>query len=188
MCVSVNSYISLLVSPSLDYIGDQQLQIYWNIHPDEYEFNDTIAVYEQEPSNNAHQIYTQQIINENGIENTGIFFSMKYDVLSKFNFVQQCITFHVAWLRKGEILKTNCLSTQPNWMSERKELLNHRTLKNIIIPGTHSSAAFQTYYFRKTFFDIWTRSHVMQVGNSLIYPLMEIIFAFALRFRNGFIP
>lgn len=35
-----------------------------------------------------------------------------------------------------------CLSTHPDWMSERKQILQNRTLTKLFIPGTHDSGSY----------------------------------------------
>lgn len=39
-------------------------------------------------------------------------------------------------------MNMTCLSSQPEWMSERKQILQNRTLKELFIPGTHDSGSY----------------------------------------------
>ena len=58
----------------------------------------------------------------------------------------RCQYFWVAYARQdGQIVECNCLRARPNWMSDLKETIKNAKLRDIFLPGTHDSAAYQRF-------------------------------------------
>ncbi|KAK0094593.1 hypothetical protein PV326_010507 [Microctonus aethiopoides] len=55
---------------------------------------------------------------------------------------QQCLGYSASWIRNGTIRKTSCLSTHPDWMHQRRALLETESFLSILIPGTHNSGSY----------------------------------------------
>ncbi|KAK0077429.1 hypothetical protein PV325_003964, partial [Microctonus aethiopoides] len=66
--------------------------------------------------------------------------SLTYESQSIYQ--QQCLGYSASWIRNGTIRKTNCLSTHPDWMYQRRKMLEKVSLSSIIIPGTHNSGSY----------------------------------------------
>lgn len=47
------------------------------------------------------------------------------------------------WKTKGgDVKKMHCLKTYPTWMKDMKDILGPLRVKDIFLPGTHDSAAY----------------------------------------------
>ena len=57
----------------------------------------------------------------------------------------ECLPYHVAYLRDGDILFNDCLKIHPNWMSERASVLEEVHLTSVILPGVHDAGAGTPY-------------------------------------------
>lgn len=53
------------------------------------------------------------------------------------------VEYYGAWLRNNEVKKINCLSTHPNWMSQRKETIGNLSIPELFLPGTHNSGSYK---------------------------------------------
>lgn len=83
----------------------------------------------------------------------------------KWNFA--LIEYHVAWLRNGTVRLTNCLQTQPRWMTERRIILGSLPLSRVFLPGTHDSASYAIHE-RANSENIVERYVITQVNSELI--------------------
>ncbi|KAL6422788.1 hypothetical protein ACFW04_010766 [Cataglyphis niger] len=116
----------------------REIEIYWN-HV-KYRPGDTIALYTGEPTDGLEPIYTLIPNAPSGIKRTGV--QATFVPTWTLMFVQQCLQYHVAWLRNGTIRLTNCLQTQPHWMAERRNILGSLPMSRVFLPGTHDSASY----------------------------------------------
>lgn len=66
------------------------------------------------------------------------YYLMFYLLFMLFNY----LGYYVAWIRDDIVKKTNCLSTNPSWMGDRRKKLEHLKMRDIFLPGTHDSAAY----------------------------------------------
>ncbi|XP_071631995.1 PI-PLC X domain-containing protein 1 isoform X1 [Temnothorax longispinosus] len=132
------AHVGLIISPIMSMQTIREIEIYWN-HA-RYRPGDTIALYTGEPTNGLEPIYTLITNAPSGIKRTGL--QATFVPTSNLTFVQQCLHYHVAWLRNGTVKLTNCLRTQPHWMTERRAILGSLPISRVFLPGTHDSASY----------------------------------------------
>lgn len=132
------SHVGVIISPILSADEIRRIEIYWSHSC--LGSGDSIALYTEEPSNNATPIYSFQPTATSGIRRTGI--TANFVPSSNLTFKRQCLGYYVAWLRNGAIMKTNCLETRPNWMANRKNELGPLRFRDIFLPGTHNSGSY----------------------------------------------
>ncbi|XP_012537184.1 PI-PLC X domain-containing protein 1 isoform X2 [Monomorium pharaonis] len=132
------AHVGLIISPIMSIRMIREIEIYWN-HA-RYRPGDTIALYTGEPTNGLEPIYTLIPNAPSGIKRTGL--QATFVPTSNLTFHQQCLQYHVAWLRNGTVRLTNCLQTQPRWMEERRTILGPLPLRRVFLPGTHDSASY----------------------------------------------
>ena len=80
------------------------------------------------------------------------------------------IEYHVAWLRNDTVRMTNCLQTQPHWMSERRAILGSLPMSRVFLPGTHDSASYEIYVEANSE-NFVERYVITQVNSKLIIKL-----------------
>ncbi|EZA49390.1 PI-PLC X domain-containing protein 1 [Ooceraea biroi] len=132
------AHVGLIISPIMSTKVIREIEIYWN-HA-KYRPSDTIALYTGEPTSDLEPIYTLVPNAPSGIRRTGL--QATFVPTSSLTFVQQCLQYHVAWLRNSTIRLTNCLRTQPRWMAERRDILGSLPMSRVFLPGTHDSASY----------------------------------------------
>ncbi|XP_014478082.1 PREDICTED: PI-PLC X domain-containing protein 1-like [Dinoponera quadriceps] len=132
------AHVGLIISPIMSKKMIREIEIYWN-HA-RYQPGDTIALYTSEPTDDLEPIYTLVPNAPSGIKRTGL--QATFVPTSDLMFVQQCLKYHVAWLRNSTIRLTNCMRTQPRWMAERKDVLGSLSMNRMFLPGTHDSASY----------------------------------------------
>ncbi|KAG5309829.1 PLCX1 protein, partial [Acromyrmex insinuator] len=132
------AHVGLIISPIMSIRMIREIEIYWN-HA-RYRPGDTIALYTGEPTNGLEPIYTLIPNAPSGIKRTGL--QATFVPTSNLTFVQQCLQYHVAWLRNDTVRMTNCLQTQPHWMSEKRAILGSLPMSRVFLPGTHDSASY----------------------------------------------
>lgn len=72
--------------------------------------------------------------------------------MRKFVYIYVCFFFltilffseyGIIWKRRrGDIKKIDCLKTYPTWMKDMSDILGPLKIKDIFLPGTHDSAAY----------------------------------------------
>ncbi|XP_032685578.1 PI-PLC X domain-containing protein 1-like isoform X2 [Odontomachus brunneus] len=132
------AHIGLIISPIMSSRVIREIEIYWN-HA-KYQPGDTIALYTSEPTVYLEPIYTLVPNAPSGIKRTGL--QATFVPTSNLTFVQQCLKYHVAWLRDGSIRMVNCMRTQPRWMADRRDILGPLPMSRVFLPGTHDSASY----------------------------------------------
>ncbi|XP_033208693.1 PI-PLC X domain-containing protein 1-like isoform X2 [Belonocnema kinseyi] len=133
-----DSYVGLLISPVLSTETYREIEIYWN-HA-KYRVGDEIGLYTEKPRDDLEPIFIIHPDSQSGIVKTGI--QADFIPTSNLTFTKQCLKYHVAWLRTGMVRKENCLKTQPTWMSDMKNILGRRRMRDLFLPGTHDSSAY----------------------------------------------
>ncbi|XP_035729994.1 PI-PLC X domain-containing protein 1-like [Vespa mandarinia] len=136
------SHVGLIISPMMSESMIRELEIYWN-HPKYRSDSDRIALYTGDPANGSEPILILEPKSSSGIKSTGI--QAEYLPTMNLTYHRECLKYHVAWLRNGDLRKVNCLETRPNWMAERKEILGPLKMNKIFLPGTHDSASYAIY-------------------------------------------
>ncbi|XP_020709537.2 PI-PLC X domain-containing protein 1-like [Athalia rosae] len=132
------AHIGLIISPILTADVIREIEVYWSHEC--FRLGDSIAIYTEDPSEDAEPIFTFKPIGANGIQKTGI--EANFVPVSSLTFERQCLGYHVAWLRDEKIMKTNCLETRPNWMADRREELASKRFRDIFLPGSHNSGSY----------------------------------------------
>ncbi|KAK0072260.1 hypothetical protein PV326_000241, partial [Microctonus aethiopoides] len=134
------SQIVLFFAPlSRDQVKEQIVVYYYN---NTIAKNDAVGIYETDPETAEPKlIYSFEPTTRSGIKHTGIT-PRKLAYTVKLTYKKQCLGYSGAWLRSGKVIKMTCLSSQPEWMSERKQIFQSRSLKELFIPGTHDSGSY----------------------------------------------
>ncbi|GIY44440.1 PLCXc domain-containing protein [Caerostris darwini] len=89
--------------------------------------------------------------------------------------VSRCLGFWAAYLEAGRLVHSNCLRTHPDWMYNMKETIGNKTLKCLMIPGTHDSGCYRRYDpYKDTIFDKYVYTQDEPVFNQLVYGIRYI--------------
>ncbi|EFN83766.1 Phosphatidylinositol-specific phospholipase C X domain-containing protein 1 [Harpegnathos saltator] len=132
------AHVGLIISPIMSKRMIREIEIYWN-HA-RYQPGDTIALYAREPADDLEPLYTLVPNAPSGIKRTGL--QASFVPTADLAFEQQCLRYHVAWLRNGTVRLANCMRTQPRWMAERRDILGSLPMSRVFLPGTHDSASY----------------------------------------------
>ncbi|KAK0163055.1 hypothetical protein PV327_006766 [Microctonus hyperodae] len=137
---SLDSQIIIFFAPLNGDEVKQQIVVYY--YNETLVKNDKIAIYETDPEpGKVNIIYLFEPTTRSGIIYTGIApKKLKYKLESTYN--KHCLGYSGAWVQDGKVMRMMCLSSQPEWMSERKQILQNRTLQELFIPGTHDSGSY----------------------------------------------
>ncbi|XP_043284812.1 uncharacterized protein [Venturia canescens] len=131
--------LGIVVSPLMSYKMIREIGIYWKIL--ELLDGDKLVLHNDHPAiSGAEIIYTFQPKDTRGFHKTGV--RGEFVATSDLTFREQCLKYHVSWMRNGTIEGTKCLGTHPNWMREKESVLGSKRLNEIFIPGTHDSGAY----------------------------------------------
>ncbi|GIZ05322.1 PLCXc domain-containing protein [Caerostris extrusa] len=89
--------------------------------------------------------------------------------------VSRCLGFWAAYLEAGRLVHSNCLRTHPDWMYNMKEIIGNKTLKCLMLPGTHDSGCYRRYDpYKDTIFDKYVYTQDESVFNQLVYGIRYI--------------
>lgn len=93
---------------------------------------------------------------------------LKKDVLDEEYLTSDCVGNYVVAMvnSKNVVVAKNCIRAQPRWMEEIWDYIGHNELKEIFIPGTHNSGAFQEGY----------KSSVSSILDSYVYCHDETVY------------
>ncbi|XP_044581905.1 PI-PLC X domain-containing protein 1-like [Cotesia glomerata] len=163
-----SSDLSILISPLMSSEMIREISIYWkNSH---LKNGDVFKLYKGDPNTTEAQvIYTFKPDAIHGYKKTGM--SSDFIFTSQLSFRDECLKYYVSWVRNDIIKKTSCLSTHPNWMAKRRKTLGHLKMREVFIPGTHDSAAYNKFQNFRTelIIDKYTITQDEDVLAQLIY-------------------
>ncbi|XP_012345884.1 PI-PLC X domain-containing protein 1-like [Apis florea] len=133
------SRIGILISPIISGSMMREIEIYWNnvnIEPE-----DKISLYVEDSKGLPREIYTVVPNDSNGIQKTGVL--AEFVPSANLSFVSKCIKYGIIWKsNRGDVKRIDCLRTYPTWMKDMKDILGPLRIKDIFLPGTHDSAAY----------------------------------------------
>ncbi|XP_044581334.1 PI-PLC X domain-containing protein 1-like [Cotesia glomerata] len=113
-----------------------QIVIYWFV--EEFVKGDFLALYY---NSEDELLFTYQPAEMSGYVKTGVSPSKEYYSMDS-TYVEQCTGYIGAWFRNDTLRKSSCLSTHPDWMNKHQDILMNMTLRELFIPGTHSSGSY----------------------------------------------
>ncbi|XP_034941497.1 PI-PLC X domain-containing protein 1-like [Chelonus insularis] len=132
--------IILFYAPWNSSLIREQIVLYWN-NPF-FNEGDIVALFYGDPKTNDNKLlFSHQPSRGKGFIKTEVSPSQAVYGLD-LTFVEQCTGYYGAWLRDNVIRKTRCLLTHPDWMSKRRNTIGRKSLRRIILPGTHDSGAY----------------------------------------------
>lgn len=67
-------------------------------------------------------------------------------VFTPSNLTSECLGFWILLFDQDHILAKNCLRARPFWMEESMEEIKDRSVKDIMIPGTHNAGSYDVGY------------------------------------------
>ncbi|XP_068234926.1 uncharacterized protein [Palaemon carinicauda] len=53
-----------------------------------------------------------------------------------------CVGVWAAFIRNGIAVAADCLASHPNWLWQNRDVLGSRSLRSLVIPGSHNSGSF----------------------------------------------
>ncbi|KAK7068797.1 hypothetical protein SK128_002971, partial [Halocaridina rubra] len=53
-----------------------------------------------------------------------------------------CVGVWAAFIRNGVAIAAECLASHPNWLWQNRDVLGSRSLRSLVIPGTHNSGSY----------------------------------------------
>ncbi|KAF8770592.1 PI-PLC X-box domain-containing protein like [Argiope bruennichi] len=56
-----------------------------------------------------------------------------------------CLGFWIGYINLNKLVAKSCIRARPRWMYEMKDIIGNRTLKDLMIPGTHNAGSFEHY-------------------------------------------
>ncbi|XP_063977865.1 PI-PLC X domain-containing protein 1-like [Diachasmimorpha longicaudata] len=130
--------LGIVISPIMTAQMIREIGIYWK--NSKLRNGDTIGLYEDHPGAATLLVFEFRPDVTHGFKKTGI--SADFIPTANLTFEETCLKYHVNFVRNNTIIKSNCLSTHPTWMAQRKSSLEKLRMREIFLPGTHDSAAY----------------------------------------------
>jgi len=103
---------------------------------------DWIGLFDEEPSNGSIPLFVVWPQSPSGWAETD-FHETPHDL----GYSKKCLGFWVAYVRAhgNTVAATSCLETEPTWMSDLQTELSPLLLRQIFLPGTHDTGAYEEY-------------------------------------------
>jgi hypothetical protein len=106
---------------------------------------DWIGLFDEEPSSSSIPLFVVQPQSSSGWVETNSHETAppSHDL----GYTKKCLGFWVAYVsaNSSTIVTSSCLQTEPTWMSDLKTELSPLLLRQIFIPGTHDTGAYEEY-------------------------------------------
>uniref|UniRef100_T1JAD6 Phosphatidylinositol-specific phospholipase C X domain-containing protein n=1 Tax=Strigamia maritima TaxID=126957 RepID=T1JAD6_STRMM len=139
---SARVFLTVSSLPTEHGFSDRRLEFNWyNIMPRK---GDWIGLFTTDPciNNTAQPIEFIQVIDyPEDSYMTNIHFPHQH--FDKFNLTSICLGFWIAYVRNDLVLDSDCKKSQPHWMWENRKSIQHLTLSQLMIPGTHLSGSYK---------------------------------------------
>ncbi|XP_055924403.1 uncharacterized protein LOC129956509 [Argiope bruennichi] len=98
--------------------------------------------------------------------------SLPYFEFSTEDIVSKCLGFWVAYVEAGSVVHSSCLLTHPDWMHNISDMIGHKPLKSLMIPGTHDSGCYMRYDpYKDTVYERYIFTQEESVFNQLVYGI-----------------
>lgn len=91
----------------------------------------------------------------------------------------ECYSFWYFYVVNGETRSRGCLKANPNWMSDMKDLIKDRKIRELFIPGSHDSASFKKNFnpeYEETLITKYSLTQDDDVRSQLIHGEFDLIF------------
>ncbi|GAB6027664.1 hypothetical protein CHUAL_001905 [Chamberlinius hualienensis] len=85
---------------------------------------------------------------------------------------RRCLGYWIGYIRQGQLLASNCIKMQPNWMWENRLAIGPVKYIDMMIPGTHDAGSY-AYYSGKTsnIFQRWMINQEENFFEQLMYGI-----------------
>ncbi|CAL1261986.1 unnamed protein product [Larinioides sclopetarius] len=81
-----------------------------------------------------------------------------------------CLGFWIGYINLNKLVAKSCIRARPRWMYEMKDVIGNRTLKDLMIPGTHNAGSYEPYRPERNTAKIrYQMCHDEDVFNQLVY-------------------
>jgi len=81
-----------------------------------------------------------------------------------------CLGFWIGYINLNRLVAKSCIRARPRWMYEMRDVIGNRTLKDLMIPGTHNAGSYEAYRpDRNTAKIRYQICHDEDVFNQLVY-------------------
>jgi hypothetical protein len=134
--------VSVIVSPvPKDNIARRLILSWENASPVS---GDWIGLFNEEPTNLSIPLYVVQPQNPSGWAETESHETATSSHVLGYS--KECLGFWAAYKNSNNnTLASSCLHTEPTWMFDLKTELSPLLLRQIFLPGTHDSGAYDKY-------------------------------------------
>jgi len=138
---------------------DRKLELNWN-NFDNHQDGDIVALFNSNPeqllpsflsvlSPSVNIIESVPVSNSKGYFKT----SIKYERMNLTSTSEPCAPgYWIGYLRQNPlshrnylVVKSNCLRIYPRWMKSLKDVIGHRSVHSVMIPGTHNAGSIRYY-------------------------------------------
>lgn len=104
-----------------------------------------IGLFNEEPSSSSVPLFVVQPQSSSGWVETNSHetASPSHDL----GYIKRCLGFWVAYVSadNSTVVASSCLQTEPTWMSDLEAELSPLLLRQIFLPGTHDTGAYEEY-------------------------------------------
>jgi hypothetical protein len=135
--------VSVIVSSVPKDTVARRLILSWdNASP---ENGDWIGLFNEEPSNSSVPLFVVYPQSSSGWVETD--FHETPSSSHDLGYTKKCLGFWVAYIStdNSTIVASSCLQTEPTWMSDLQTELSPLLLRQIFLPGTHDTGAYEEY-------------------------------------------
>lgn len=83
-----------------------------------------------------------------------------------------CMDIWALYVRKKAVLAKECISTRSRWMEEILPAIQDKSVMDIMIPGTHDSAAYSAPWYWSLALGVWKKFIITQdenIWNQLVF-------------------
>ncbi|RWS09513.1 PI-PLC X domain-containing protein 3-like protein [Dinothrombium tinctorium] len=136
---------------------------------------DRIGLYNNEIGNNIE--VSKAIVSIKPTAKEGSFrteqnFPLHY--FNKTNLSSECLGFYIAYSHGNHLIAKNCIKAHPFWMQESYEFIKRKSLRNLMLPGTHNSGSYFEGYKKRFVYNLIDKYTICQdenVFNQLAYGI-----------------
>ncbi|XP_035228828.1 PI-PLC X domain-containing protein 1-like [Stegodyphus dumicola] len=86
------------------------------------------------------------------------------------NITDECLGYWIGYINLNRLVAKSCIRARPRWMQEMRHIIGNRTLKELMLPGTHNAGSYEPYRpDRNTAKVRYQICHDEDIFNQLVY-------------------
>ncbi|XP_054717027.1 PI-PLC X domain-containing protein 1-like isoform X2 [Uloborus diversus] len=81
-----------------------------------------------------------------------------------------CLGYWIGYINLNRLVAKSCIRARPHWMNEMQDVIGNKTLKDLMLPGTHNAGSYEPYRPDRNSAKIrYQICHEEDVFNQLVY-------------------